>query len=116
MRHGFDQGEAGAHRAFGVVLARLRVAEIGQHAVAHVFGDEAALAFDGLSAAPVIGGDDGAQVLDLQSGRQRGRPDEVAEHDGKMTALGVVAWGHRTGARRDRQFGDGRQQLAPVAE
>ena len=34
------------HRAFGVVFMGLRIAEIGQHAVAHVFGDEAAVRSD----------------------------------------------------------------------
>ncbi len=37
-----DDGERRAHRALGRVLERLRKAEIGQHAVAHEFGDEAA--------------------------------------------------------------------------
>ena len=38
-----DDAEAGAHRALGVVLMRLRVAEINQHAVAEIFGDVAAV-------------------------------------------------------------------------
>ena len=42
LRHGFDQGKPGADRALGIVLMRLRIAEIGEHAVAHVLGDEAA--------------------------------------------------------------------------
>ena len=46
LRHRFDQGEPGTHRALGVVLVRLRIAEIGQHAVAHVLGDEAAVALN----------------------------------------------------------------------
>ena len=32
-------GHAGANRSFGIVLMRLRPAEIGQHAVAHQLGD-----------------------------------------------------------------------------
>jgi hypothetical protein len=57
----------------------------------------------------VIGRDDGAQVLDIEPGRQRGRPDEVAEHDGQMTAFGLGLWfgtGTRVGARK---LGDARQ-------
>ncbi len=37
-----DDGEAGAHCALRVLLMRLGVAEIGEDAVAHVFGDEPA--------------------------------------------------------------------------
>ena len=36
------RGEAGAHRPFGVVLVRLRTAEVGEHAVAQILGDVAA--------------------------------------------------------------------------
>src|SRR5271156_3063846 len=37
-----DYRQPGASRALGIVLVRLRVAEINQHAVAHIFGDKAA--------------------------------------------------------------------------
>ncbi len=46
MRHGLDDREPGLHRALGVVLMRLRIAEIREHAVAHIFGDEAAIRRD----------------------------------------------------------------------
>ena len=39
------------HGPLGVVRVRLRIAEIGEYAVAHVFGDEAAIALDELAAA-----------------------------------------------------------------
>ena len=41
FRRGFDDREPGPHRAFGVVLVRLGIAEIRENAVAHIFGDEA---------------------------------------------------------------------------
>ena len=41
-RHRLDQLEPGAHRPLGVVLVRLRPAEVGEHAIAHVLGDVAA--------------------------------------------------------------------------
>ena len=44
LRRGLDDREPGPHRALGVVLVRLGIAEIGEHAVAHVFGDEASVA------------------------------------------------------------------------
>src|SRR5204863_2555130 len=40
--HALDQRETRPHGPLGVVLLRLGVAEIHQHAVAHIFGDEAA--------------------------------------------------------------------------
>ena len=46
LRRCLDDREPGLHGALGVVLVRLRIAEIGEHAVAHVFGDETAVALD----------------------------------------------------------------------
>jgi hypothetical protein len=54
---GIDQREAGAHRALGIVLVGARIAEIGEHAVAHVIRDKPATAFDDRGAAAVIGAD-----------------------------------------------------------
>ena len=36
-----DQLQPGPHRLLGIVLMRLRISEINQHAVAHIFGDKA---------------------------------------------------------------------------
>ena len=44
LRHRLDHREPGMHGAFGVILVGLRIAEIGQHAVAHILGDETAVA------------------------------------------------------------------------
>ena len=46
LRRGLDNREPGLHGALGVVFVGLRIAEIGEHAIAHVFGDEAAVALD----------------------------------------------------------------------
>ena len=43
---GFDQRESGADSALGVMLIRLRITEIGQHAVSRVIGDVAMMSFD----------------------------------------------------------------------
>ena len=90
FRRGLDDGEPGPHGALGVVFVRLRIAEIGEHAVAHVFGDEAALAFDAIRAATMIAADDLAHVLRIEPRRYRGRTDEVAEHHGQLAAFGGV--------------------------
>ena len=58
LRRGFDDGEPGLHGSLGVMLVGLGIAEIGEHAVAHVFGDEAAVALDQRRAAAMIGADD----------------------------------------------------------
>ena len=49
FRRSLDDGEPGLHGALGVVFVGLGIAEIGEHAVAHVFGDEAAVALDQLA-------------------------------------------------------------------
>ena len=88
----------GAHRALGVVLMRLRIAEINQHAVAHVLGDKPAKAADGVGDAAMIGADDLAQILGIEARRQRRRADQIAEHDGQLPPLGRVDGGGETGA------------------
>ena len=40
------------------MFVSLRIAEIGKHTIAHVFGDKAAIALDQLTATAVIGADD----------------------------------------------------------
>ena len=39
FRRGFDDRESGPHGPFGVVLVRTWIAEIGEHAVAHIFAE-----------------------------------------------------------------------------
>ena len=84
----FDHREAGAHRPLGIVLMRLRIAEIDQHAVAHVFGDKAVEAADRLGDRAVVVPDQLAQILGVMTGRERGRADEVAEHHRQLPAFG----------------------------
>jgi len=65
----FDHREAGVHRPLGIVLMRLRISEINQHAVAHVFGDKAVKAADRLGDTAMIGADDLAQILGIEPRR-----------------------------------------------
>ena len=69
------------HGAFGVMLMGLRIAKIGEHPVAHIFGDETAGLRDEIGAAVVVGANDLTHVLGVEPGRQRRRADEVTEHD-----------------------------------
>ena len=52
-----DERQSGPHRTLSVVLMRLRIAEIDEHAVAHVFRHEPAEAGDGLGDTFVISAD-----------------------------------------------------------
>src|SRR6185312_8756666 len=96
-----DHREAGAYGALGIVLLRPRIAEQGKHAVAHVFGDHSAMMLDDRGAAAVIGADDLAHVLGIEQRRQRGRADQVAEHQRELPPLGVA----RTRCRYSRPLG-----------
>ena len=46
FRHRFDDSKPGSNGALGVVLVRLGIAKIGEHAVAHILRDEPAVALD----------------------------------------------------------------------
>jgi hypothetical protein len=99
--NGVNESKAGPHRLLGVVLVRLRVAEVHQHPIAHVIGDEAVEAGDRIGDAAVIGADDLAQVLGVQARRQRRRADQITEHHGELPAFGTC--GSRAGAVAPRQ-------------
>jgi hypothetical protein len=66
----------------------LGIAEIGEHAITHVLGNEAAVALDRGRAAAMIAPYDRAHILGIEPHRESGRADEVAEHDGEVPALG----------------------------
>ena len=61
--HRLDQLQPRPYRSLGVVLVRLRIAEIHKDAVAHVFRHEPAEAPDSLGDAFLIGGNNLAEVL-----------------------------------------------------
>ena len=64
-----DDCEPRPHRALGIVLVRLRVAEIGQNAIAHIPGDKAIEPGDDLCHGTMIGGDDLAIILGVEARR-----------------------------------------------
>jgi hypothetical protein len=66
---------------------RLGIAEINQHAVAHILGDKTAKAANGVGDAAVVGTDDLAQILGIEARRQRRRADQVAEHHRQLPPL-----------------------------
>jgi tetratricopeptide (TPR) repeat protein len=68
---------------------RLRIAEIDEDPVAHVFGDKPAEAGDNLFDPAVIDADHLAQILGIEAPRKHGRPDEIAKHDRQLSPLGL---------------------------
>ena len=88
--HGCDQLQPRSHRPLGVVLMRLRIAEIDEHPVAHVLRHEPAEALHGLGDALLIGRNDLAQVLRVHARRECRRTDQVREHHRDLAALGGV--------------------------
>ena len=75
------------------MLVGLGIAEIGQHPVAHVLGDEAAGLGDEIGAAAVVCADDLAHILGVEARRERGRADEIAEHHRQLAPFGVRGTG-----------------------
>ena len=118
---GIDQREPGARCLLGIVLVGLGITEIGEHAIPHVPRDDALAPRDDLRDAGVIGADDRAQILRIQSGRKCRRAHQIAKHDRELASLGAVPR-HRSGGRLSRceditlEVCDHAQQLAPVPE
>jgi hypothetical protein len=79
--------EPSAGRALGVILMRLGIAEINEHAVAHIFGDKTAKPGNGVGDRAVVAADQLAQVLGIKAGGQWRRADQIAEHHGQLPPL-----------------------------
>jgi hypothetical protein len=120
--YGIDCAQPRSHRPLGVVLMRLRVAEIHQDAVVHVPGDKTAGSRDHFGDSAVIRGDDLAQILGIESRRECSRADQITKHHGQLPAFG-------NGVIRDfpglcpwllgiviAQRGDCREQLATMTD
>ena len=126
LRDRRDQFQPGAHRPLHLVLVRLRIAEVGEHAVAHVLRDMAAPALDGSHHAAMVGADEVAHVLGVEAPAELGRAGEVDEHDRQLAPLacrhGQIARRRLTRRRPWRRIftpsarGDRLQQALPVAE
>ena len=118
-----DQLQSRPYRPLGVVLMGLRIAEIHEHAVAHVFRHEAAEAAHGLGDAFLIGRNDLAQVLRVHAGGECRRTDQVREHHRDLAALGGVLGlrlqrgdGCRCCRSRARKLRNRTQHLPPMPE
>jgi hypothetical protein len=103
------------------MLVSLRIAEIGEHPVTHILGDEAACLGDEIGAASAVCSDDLAHVLGVESRRECGRADKVAKQYRQLAALGcILVLRLRDGGRLSLdgrvtgKFPDGAQHLQPV--
>src|SRR5215472_6696123 len=99
------------------------VSEIGQHAVAHVFGDEAIEPCDDLGDGTMVGAEDVAQILGVETRGQGCRPNEIAKHDRQLPALRFGrshaaaergGWNWIWGRVGSAELGNGFEQLAAV--
>ena len=110
----FHQRQPGPHGMLGVGFACRRVSEIDQQPVAHVAGNEAAIA-DHLGGDGMMKRcDDFAQILRIEPRAECRGTDQVAEHHRELTAF--RAWRRLRLFGRSRWGKAGRLQAAITAE
>ena len=121
--------QARPHGALGLVLMRLRPAEIGEHAVAHELGDVTPETGDLARHGVLVGAQDLPHLFRVEPLRQRGRAHQVTEQHRELPPFGV--WSHPRGCSLGRlmrqrvpfaclglvpQGGDGVEQPATMAD
>ena len=87
-----DDREPAAGRALGIVLMRLGIAEINEHAIAHVLGDKTAKAADGVGNAAMGGADDLAQILGIEA-RATAASNRPDRRTSRSAAAAPPPWG-----------------------
>src|SRR5262249_13285622 len=124
--HRADQRQPCAHGSLCVILMRLRVTKIDEHAVAEISGHEPAEASYSLGDGFLISRNDLTEVLRVHLGGERRRTDKVGEHHRHLSTLGGLLSGYvsrRKGvgwqcfsACLSAQGGDGVEQLTAVPD
>ena len=79
---GIYERESRPHCLLCVLLVCGGIPKINQDTVAHKFGDVTTKPCDRMCYAAVIGTNHVAQILRIEARGERGRADQVAEHDG----------------------------------
>jgi len=100
------------------------IAEIGQHAVSQVFGEEPVEPTDRLGEAAMIGTDHRAVLFGIEARGQHRRIDEIAEHHSQLSPFGLARSAEGWGGRKRclgcwlsiTQCGDGIEQPAAVTD
>ena len=91
QRRGFitrsDNRKRGTDSPLSVVLVRLRIAEVDQHAVTNVTGNKAVEARDCCGDTGLIAADQRTQILGIEVCLQCRRADQVTEHNRQLAAL-----------------------------
>jgi hypothetical protein len=95
--HGPAHLETRPNRPLGILLVRLRIAEIGNDPVLRAFGDRAAVLRHHVPDAPVAGCHDLAKVLGVEAGRKAHGVRHAAGHDGELPPLRRSRPDHRCG-------------------
>jgi len=88
LAHGGDDVQGRMDGVGGVVLVGARIAEIGEHAIAHELGEKAAAVADDVVADGLVALDQRHQILGVEPLRQGDGIDDVAEHHRQRPALG----------------------------
>src|SRR4029077_10238730 len=96
----------------------LRIAEIDQHAVAHIFSNETAKALDLCGHCGVVSAEHLAQILWVEPRRECGGADAVADHYRQLSSLCSFGRRCRSQTRRRARFerSDRAQHPLAVAE
>src|SRR5262249_14269134 len=87
---GVDQSESRTRCLRGVILIRVGVAEISEHAIPHVAGDLALVPANDVSDAGVISEHHLSQIFRIETSRKGCRARQIAKHYCKLTSLGPI--------------------------
>jgi hypothetical protein len=90
--HCTDQLQPRSHSPLRIVLVGLRITEIHQHAIVHVFRYKPANATHRFRDRLLVGGYNLAEVFRVHASRERGRADKVGEQHSDLAAFGAVLW------------------------
>ena len=82
-----DDGQRGVDRPLGIVFVGTRISEQRHDAVADIIRDQAVELVNRVGATVVIAPRDGVEIFRIERLRKRGRPNDVAEENGKVSPL-----------------------------
>lgn len=92
------------------------IAEIHQYSVTDEPGYPAVISSNDARTGGAVGPDHFPHILGIETRRERSRADQIAKHDGEVTALGVVRRSRRCDQRGWIEVGNGTQHFTAMAE
>ena len=87
--HRRQQLQASPHGALGIVLMRLRIAEVDEQAIAQVLGDMALVALDDSRCGLLVGAHHRAEVFGVELPGEACGVGQVTEQHRELAAFGV---------------------------